>query len=373
MPMKYSKWTVLFLMIVAIAGITAFMPVAASAADLSSDIEAVKAAIDKARMAGADVNAQDDLRQAKSWLDQAEKEYTRSQSLWSRGIKLVTSDEKKKKEIQYLATMARIHGQIAEAKSLTSAVSSELTDMQKQLADYRETLDVLKKKSAEAVQARKIKAQAETQQKELEQEKKKAALLESKKAKELEEARRKVAELEALKRKELEDVSSKGQLLASQRAKEEEELKVLQRKMAFLEKIKAMTADAAKISDVTVIPVDTGVLITAAVGNIFSAKNDIIPRGKSLLDQVAGYLEKYPAGAVTISCYTDNVGKADKNRLLTEKRAQKVKNYLVDFHNIAADRIAVKGMGSTQPVADNNTAAGRSLNRRVEIGVTVEQ
>jgi len=134
-----------------------------------------------------------------------------------------------------------------------------------------------------------------------------------------------------------------------------------------------MTADAAKISDVTVIPVDTGVLITAAVGNIFSIKNDIIPRGKSLLDQVAGYLEKYPAGAVTISCYTDNVGKADKNRLLTEKRAQKVKDYLVDFHNIAADRIAVKGMGSTQPVADNNTAAGRSLNRRVEIGVTVEQ
>src|SRR5512133_2504319 len=105
--MKYSKWTVLFLMIVVIAGITAFMPAAASAADLSSDIEAAKAAIDKARLAGADVNAQDDLRQAKSWLDQAEKEYARSQSLWSRGIKLVSSDEKTKKEIQYLAAMAR--------------------------------------------------------------------------------------------------------------------------------------------------------------------------------------------------------------------------------------------------------------------------
>lgn len=373
MSMTYSKRTVLFLMIVVIAGMTAFLPIATGAAGLPSDIEAAKAAIDKARIAGADANAQDDLKQAKSWLDQAEKEYARSQSFWSRGIKLVASDEKKRKEIQYLAAMAKIHGQIAEAKSLKSAASLELADMQKQLADYQKTLDVLKKKSAEAAQARKIRAQAETQQKELEQEKKKAAILESKKAKELEEARRKVAELEALKRKELEEVSSKGQLLASQKAKEEEDLKVLQQKLAFLEKIKAMTADAAKISDVTVIPVDTGVLITAAYANIFSAKNDIIPRGKSLLDQVAGYLEKYPAGAVTISCYTDNVGKADKNRLLTEKRAEKVKDYLVDFHNIAADRIVVKGLGSTQPVADNNTAAGRALNRRVEIGVTMEQ
>ncbi|MRR16772.1 MAG: hypothetical protein EG826_09995 [Deltaproteobacteria bacterium] len=369
--MKYGKRTVIFLMIVVITGIAAFLPIAASAAGLSSDIEAAKAAIDKARLAGADTSASNDLKQAKSWLEQAEKEYAQSQSFWSRGVKLITSDEKKRKEIQYLAAMARIHGQIAEAKSLQSAVSLELTDTQKQLADYQKTLDVLKKKSAEAAQARKIKAQAETQQKELEQEKKKAALLESKKAKELEEARRKVAELEALKRKELEEVSSKGQLLASQRAKEEEELKVLQQKMAYLEKIKAMTADAAKISDVNVIPVDTGVLITAAAANIFSAKNDIIPRGKSLLDQVAGYLEKYPAGAVMISCYTDNAGKADKNRLITEKRAQKVKGYLVDFHNIAADRIAIQGLGSTQPVADNNTAAGRALNRRVEIAVAV--
>jgi len=54
---------------------------------------------------------------------------------------------------------------------------------------------------------------------------------------------------------------------------------------------------------------------------------------------------------------------------LSESRATAIKTYLVS-KGISADRIEIEGFGSTTPIADNNTAAGRTKNRRVEIKIT---
>ena len=58
--------------------------------------------------------------------------------------------------------------------------------------------------------------------------------------------------------------------------------------------------------------------------------------------------------------------------LLSERRAQAVKDYMVS-KGVAADRIQIKGMGESQPVADNKTKEGRAKNRRVEIEFNATQ
>jgi OOP family OmpA-OmpF porin len=85
-----------------------------------------------------------------------------------------------------------------------------------------------------------------------------------------------------------------------------------------------------------------------------------------LLDEVAIILEKNPEMEVEVQGHTDNTGTAEYNQWLSEKRAQKVKDYLVS-KGIDPSRLEAKGYGFTQPVASNDTAEGRAQNRRVEL------
>ncbi|HHJ14456.1 MAG TPA: OmpA family protein [Gammaproteobacteria bacterium] len=84
------------------------------------------------------------------------------------------------------------------------------------------------------------------------------------------------------------------------------------------------------------------------------------------LDKVAGILSRYPRTTVTIVGHTDNIGSEAYNQALSERRARSVMNYLVD-HGVSSSRLRAVGRGETQPRASNDTAAGRQLNRRVEI------
>jgi outer membrane protein OmpA-like peptidoglycan-associated protein len=69
---------------------------------------------------------------------------------------------------------------------------------------------------------------------------------------------------------------------------------------------------------------------------------------------------------VEIGGHTDNTGNAASNMRLSLARAQAVRNYFIG-KGIAADRLTARGYGSTQPVANNATVAGRAENRRVEL------
>lgn len=72
--------------------------------------------------------------------------------------------------------------------------------------------------------------------------------------------------------------------------------------------------------------------------------------------------------SIEVSGHTDNTGGVQANKALSEARAKKVKDYLVK-EGILSTRISSAGYGSAQPVADNNTSAGRALNRRTEVKV----
>lgn len=70
--------------------------------------------------------------------------------------------------------------------------------------------------------------------------------------------------------------------------------------------------------------------------------------------------------------HTDNVGSAEANRKISLKRAEVVKDYMVNTFGVAKERIRVRGHGFDQPLADNGTKSGRAVNRRTEIRIIVQ-
>ncbi len=94
---------------------------------------------------------------------------------------------------------------------------------------------------------------------------------------------------------------------------------------------------------------------------------------KALLDDIAVTIKKHPGVNVAIVGHTDSTGSEEINRKVGKKRAENVKKYLADRHNINPDRLTVLSAGESQPVADNDTAEGRAKNRRVEIVMEVWQ
>ncbi len=93
---------------------------------------------------------------------------------------------------------------------------------------------------------------------------------------------------------------------------------------------------------------------------------DVQPQFQATLDQVATTLNEYRSTAIDIYGHTDSSGSDSYNQGLSERRAQSVANYLTS-RGVDRVRIATRGYGETQPIADNSTDAGRAANRRVEI------
>ena len=84
---------------------------------------------------------------------------------------------------------------------------------------------------------------------------------------------------------------------------------------------------------------------------------------------MAGMLADNPEYKLDVIGYTDNVGHVESNLLLSQNRAESVKNYLIK-KGIDPARITSEGYGMENPIGDNKTAEGRSKNRRVDFVLT---
>lgn len=102
-----------------------------------------------------------------------------------------------------------------------------------------------------------------------------------------------------------------------------------------------------------------------------TGKSDIKPISYLILDPIANALIANPTYLIEIDGHTDNVGKPDANMILSDKRAEAVKKYLI-FRGVDEKRMTSHGFGDTVPVASNATPKGKTLNRRVEFVVTFE-
>jgi outer membrane protein OmpA-like peptidoglycan-associated protein len=87
------------------------------------------------------------------------------------------------------------------------------------------------------------------------------------------------------------------------------------------------------------------------------------------LAKVAGILIAYPGLNIEVGGYTDNVGSDEMNQKLSENRAGAVRDYLVK-EGVGTNSVTAKGYGNTLPVASNDNASGRQMNRRVELVVS---
>ncbi len=104
--------------------------------------------------------------------------------------------------------------------------------------------------------------------------------------------------------------------------------------------------------------------------NIFFDTNQFVlkPESKSELEKLIVFLTINPKVTIEISGFTDNVGDAKSNQLLSENRAKTVYQYLIN-NKINASRLTFKGYGALQPIAPNTTEEGRSRNRRTEFKI----
>lgn len=110
-------------------------------------------------------------------------------------------------------------------------------------------------------------------------------------------------------------------------------------------------------------------LLTMPAGITFPINSyEIQPRFRATLDEVARTLGAYPSTLVDIYGHTDPSGGDAINIPLSQNRARSVADYLV-ARGLSPARIETRGFGSSQPLADNSTEAGRQANRRVEIRI----
>lgn len=131
------------------------------------------------------------------------------------------------------------------------------------------------------------------------------------------------------------------------------------------------------ITDTAKTVVKTILLHRLNVGKAIVMKNVLFQRGTTILLEsskpdllnVINLLKENPKVELEIAGHTDNVGDADMNLELSEKRAATIKKYLVD-NGIASKRVTSKGYGKTKPIADNSKEETRKLNRRVEYIIT---
>ncbi|WP_245591313.1 OmpA family protein [Derxia gummosa] len=117
---------------------------------------------------------------------------------------------------------------------------------------------------------------------------------------------------------------------------------------------------------------DRGMVVT--FGDVLFAFNSstLAPSATPKLDKLVEFLNENPQRKISVEGYTDSVGSENYNQQLSLRRAEAIKQALV-LKGISPDRVMTQGLGESYPVADNGTADGRAMNRRVEVVIGDEQ
>jgi outer membrane protein OmpA-like peptidoglycan-associated protein len=102
--------------------------------------------------------------------------------------------------------------------------------------------------------------------------------------------------------------------------------------------------------------------------NFATGKAILLPEAFTDLDELVAFLDRKDDVKIEIGGHTDNVGKPDKNKILSANRAQAVMAYVIT-KGINPARLTAKGYGHTKPIASNKTASGKAANRRTEVTI----
>ncbi|NLC85765.1 MAG: OmpA family protein [Bacteroidales bacterium] len=134
-------------------------------------------------------------------------------------------------------------------------------------------------------------------------------------------------------------------------------------------KMDKQAAELQQIEGAQVEKVNEGeaIKVTFESGILFATNSSTLnSASRASLDKFASSLQNNPDTDVEIYGHTDSTGSDAINNPLSVRRAESVYNYLIS-KGVSGLRMSYEGFGSTQPIADNSTAAGRTENRRVEV------
>jgi outer membrane protein OmpA-like peptidoglycan-associated protein len=120
------------------------------------------------------------------------------------------------------------------------------------------------------------------------------------------------------------------------------------------------------LADLQAKKTDRGLVITLGDVLFATGRADLKSGARRSLEKLSAFLHEYPQRTVQIEGFTDSVGTDDYNQVLSEHRADAVRDALTGM-GISSDRIQARGLGKGSPVADNESATGRQQNRRVEV------
>lgn len=282
-------------------------------------------AVQIARWTNADRYAADTFQKAEKLLQQAEEYHRRKQT-------------------KPAIMTAREAVQTAEDARLIAIqrMEAERQENERRAAAERET--EAKRKAEEA----RLQAQQEARARELAEQKRREEEL-----KRMEEERQR-REAEARR------AQAEQERLAAEKAKAEADKENLRRRLLQQLNMILETRDTAR-----------GLIVNMSDVLFDSGKHTLRPGAREKLAKVAGILLAHPGLRLEVEGHTDSVGSEAYNQRLSELRAQAVRDYLIS-QGISPANITARGFGETMPIADNRTAAGRQMNRRVELIVSGE-
>lgn len=304
------------------------------------DLLEARNAVAIAKAAGAQQYAPDSLAKAEDMLQRAEDYYQRKQGRTPIG------------------TAARGATQMAEdARVLTL----QRKEQEKEEAERRARKEAQEKAEAAAEAARASEAQAQAQaaqaQAQADEDARRRATAEQAEA----QAQQQQAAALAAQQQ------AQAQAAAAQQAEAQAEQ---QRQQAIQQKEEMRARLLAQLNQVLQTRDTARGLIVSMPDVLFDFNRYTLkPEARERLAKISGIVLAYPDLKLQIEGYTDSIGSDEYNQTLSDKRAEAVRDYLVG-QGVSMNNVTAQGMGKSDPIADNSTAAGRKLNRRVEMIVS---
>ena len=308
------------------------------------DLFEARNAVRIAHIANAEKYAPTILAKAEQQLRQAEEAYVRKQGksvIGTAAREAVETAEEAR--VMAVKAIADEEGKLREA---TARADAEAQGRRRQEAEAARLQAEQERAQAEAAkqEAERMKQEAEAAAQEAARQKQEA---EAAKAAALEQQQALAAEADKAR-----SAAQESDRLRQQAEKEKSELRA--RLLQQLNTILA-TRDSAR-----------GLIANMSDVLFETAKFELRADARERLAKVSGIVLAYPGLHLEIEGHTDSVGTDEYNQQLSERRAEAVRDYLVQ-QGISADVIVARGLGKTAPIAPNDTADGRQKNRRVEL------
>ena len=313
------------------------------------DLLEARNAVAIAKAAGAQHYAPDSLTKAEDMLQRAEDYLQRKQGRTpigtaARGATQMAEDAR-------VLTLRR-----KEQERLDAERRDREAAQAKAEADAQEARQNAQEAQAQAAEEARRRAEAETAQAEA-RERQAAALAAQQQAQAQADAARQNAEDAQRQKEQAERQTAEAERARQEAVQQKEELRT--RLLAQLNQV-LQTKDSAR-----------GLIVSMPDVLFDFNKYTLKPEARERLARISGIVLAYPDLHLQVEGYTDSIGSDEYNQGLSEKRAATVRDYLVSS-GVSINNVVAQGFGKSDPVADNSTAAGRKLNRRVDLVVSGE-